>query len=98
WQTYTTNFLSMAAGSFDRHSRWISAIEQAEAYSALPDLPAAQRRQVNLQAAEARAQLARARLYWVFMSPIVVGACLADPNFRAFLRSPSILPRYFWGH
>src|SRR4030095_6108710 len=95
WQTYTTNFLSSIGGSLEHHTEWNESLRFSESLSSISGISPSQRRLANIEAADARARMARDHLYWAFMTPIVIGACLADVNFRRFLRSPGILPRYF---
>jgi hypothetical protein len=95
WQTYTTNFLSSIAGSFQHQPEWHETLRRGQALSLSSNFSTSERRLANLRMAEARTRIAQDHLYWVFMSPIVLGACLADQNFRHLLRNPSIFPRYF---
>ncbi|MFO1519175.1 MAG: hypothetical protein U1F57_05885 [bacterium] len=96
WQTYTTNFLSSVTGSYENRQRTAEHFRNFQNLQPSPDADSVERRLANIQMADERSRIAQDNLYWAFTAPVVGAACLADQNFRNFLRNPSILPRHFY--
>jgi hypothetical protein len=95
WHMYTTNFISMVAGSRLQNSRYKGQIETDEVISNSPYSNSNIKRLANIRTAQARAKIAEDNLYWILTWPVVAAACVADPNFRRVVRNPLVPIRYF---
>ena len=93
WQTYTTNFFSMIAGSFGKNNQAEGIIQAGPLLSNGDTTTHETRRMINIETAKARANLSKDHLYWTITGPIVTAACFADPFFRKFWPAPWRAPR-----
>lgn len=94
WQTYTTNFFSLLAGSFYRNNRAEGILEAGYLHADGDSTSVETRRMVNMESAKARSKISKDHLFWLVTWPIVLGACFADSHFRKFWSAPWRVPKF----
>lgn len=89
WEMYSSNFLfSMLPGSLLEGAGLRQQIRQNLERTSQANLSQTERQSLNLQTGENRLRSMEDHLYWFLNTPILAYGCLADKNFKTFMRNP----------